>query len=200
VPKVGVAVLPPPWHMAQDMGRSRTCSRPKDWLRHYDVTNYDVMFQKLSNQNAVKCMTSPQVKSINRRLLYTQLMNSIAKNWAFTLNNYTQTNVDVLSNLFSEGHVRYLVFGREVSSTGTPHIQGYLQLEKKKRFKQVKSILPRGCHLDSEYQNSTPQNNRIYCMKDGDFEEFGTISKKSGNNPNFFRIILDDPNYHFVRF
>jgi hypothetical protein len=127
-------------------------------------------------------------------------MNSIAKNWAFTLNNYTETNVDVLSNLFSEGHVRYLVFGREVSSTGTPHIQGYLQLEKKKRFTQVQSILPFGCHLDAEYQNSSPQNNRIYCTKDGDWEEFGTITSRGGINPNYFRIVIDDPNYHFRRF
>ena len=43
-------------------------------------------------------------------------------------------------------------------------------------------LLPRRCHLDEEYQNSSPINNRIYCSKDGDFEEFGTISNKSGKS------------------
>jgi len=127
-------------------------------------------------------------------------MNSIAKNWAFTINNYNETNIDSLQNLFSEGRVRYIVYGREIGENGTPHLQGYLQLEKKTRFKQVKELLPRGAHLDQEYQNSSPQNNRIYCTKDGDWEEFGTISKKNGNNPNYFRIIIDDPNFRFHRF
>jgi len=127
-------------------------------------------------------------------------MNSIAKNWAFTVNNYDEDSLDILQNLVHLGKVRYLVYGREISDSGTPHLQGYLQMDKKCRFKKIKELLPRGSHIDSEYQNSTPQNNRIYCIKDGDWEEFGVISSKGGRNPNYFRIILDDPNYHFRRF
>lgn len=66
--KVGASITPTLAHgTTRDMGPSRTRSRPKDPLRHYDVIDHDVMFQKLTNENAGKWMTSREAKSINRR-------------------------------------------------------------------------------------------------------------------------------------
>jgi len=121
-------------------------------------------------------------------------MNSIAKNWAFTVNNYDEDAVDILQNLVHLGKVRYLVYGREISDSGTPHLQGYLQMDKKCRFSKIKELLPRGSHIDSEYQNSTAQANKIYCTKDGIWEEFGEMATKGGSNPSYYAIIIDYPN------
>jgi len=120
------------------------------------------------------------------------MTNNAAKNWAFTINNYTDDTVELLSNLVVCGKCSYVVFGLEVGEEGTPHIQGYLQLPKRLRFGQVKSLIGGTGHLDREYQNSTPTANQTYCKKSGDFHEFGSISHKAGRCPNFYRIIVDN--------
>ena len=49
-----------------------------------------------------------------------------AKQWAFTLNNYTPNDVDRLAASNEDGSpavhedVAYIVFGREVGASGTP--------------------------------------------------------------------------------
>lgn len=50
-----------------------------------------------------------------------------ALNWCFTLNNYTLKEYEALQNQ----ECRYLLMGKEIApTTGTPHIQGYIQLNK----------------------------------------------------------------------
>jgi len=118
--------------------------------------------------------------------------NNSAKNWAFTINNYTDDKIELLSDLVPLGKCQYLVFGMEVGEEGTPHLQGYLQLPKKLRFNQVKALIGGSGHIDREYQNSTPTANQTYCKKGGDFLEYGTISHKAGRCPNFYRVIYDN--------
>ncbi len=121
--------------------------------------------------------------------------NNAAKNWAFTINNYVEADIEKLEFIFTQGHCNYLVFGLEVGEEGTPHIQGYVQFKKRLRFNQVKQMVNGRAHIDEEYQNSTPQANESYCKKDGDWREFGILQHKAGNCPNFFRIIVDYPRY-----
>lgn len=97
-----------------------------------------------------------------------------AKNWCFTLNNYSPEDVDRLRSLRSVyGDVTYLIFGREVGESGTPHLQGYIQLSKRKPLLQVKVLLGGNPHL--EISRGTVQEAAEYCKKDGDFEEFGEV-------------------------
>lgn len=96
---------------------------------------------------------------------------SAAVHWLFTLNNYTPAEISDLCG--DEAQVfRYLCFGKEVGSNGTPHLQGYFQLKKKARLSRVKLIagLERA-HF--EIARGTPDENREYCSKDGDFHEQG---------------------------
>lgn len=121
--------------------------------------------------------------------------NNAGKNWAFTINNYNDCDVQKLEFIFSQGHCNYLVFGFEVGEEGTPHLQGYVQFKKRLRFNQVKQMVGSRAHVDEEYQNSTPLANQTYCKKDGNFREFGVLQHKAGINPNFFRIIIDFPRF-----
>jgi hypothetical protein len=104
---------------------------------------------------------------------------SARKGWCFTLNNYTQEHIYNLRDLIDGTNIAYLVFGREVGEQGTAHLQGYLHLSSKKRFNYVKDLLPGNPHIEGA--KGTPSQNRTYCTKDGDFEEFGSCPGGQGS-------------------
>lgn len=100
---------------------------------------------------------------------------SQAKNWCFTLNNYTQLDVDRLTNLGSSAS--YIVFGREVGQNGTPHLQGFIAFNQRKRLAQVKALIGGNPHV--EVCRNIPASVQ-YCKKDGDFEEVGELPNGQG--------------------
>lgn len=81
-----------------------------------------------------------------------------AKNWVFTLNNPTRSEGEAVENL----EVPFLIYGKELGETGTPHLQGYVQLEQKRRLASVKELIPRA-HL--EIARGTVDENIKYCSK-----------------------------------
>lgn len=90
-----------------------------------------------------------------------------AKNWCFTLNNYTPQDVDRLSTPIDG--VEYLIFGREVGASGTPHLQGTVCFQSRKRLSQVIATIGQ-CHCTvTRYLHQSID----YCRKDGDFTEIG---------------------------
>lgn len=98
-------------------------------------------------------------------------LNHPVINWIFTLNNYSDEDFLHFDNLYSQGHFKYLIYGREVCpSTGTPHLQGFIQLSKKQRFSGVKKLLGSKYHIE---QAIHPWFAAEYCKKDGEFNEFG---------------------------
>lgn len=92
----------------------------------------------------------------------------VSKYWCFTLNNYTEDEQQAVRDLEAESE--YLVFGREVGDSGTPHLQGFIVFPRKKRRSAVSRLIPRA-HL--EMKRGTVQQAADYCKEDGDFEEFG---------------------------
>lgn len=100
-----------------------------------------------------------------------------SKHWCFTLNNYSSENEETLRKLSDQ--VEYLVWGREVGDSGTPHLQGYVILKQRKRMQQVKTLITSNPHV--EKKKGTPRQASDYCKKDGDFEEYGTIAGSNGN-------------------
>ena len=79
----------------------------------------------------------------------------------FTMNNYSETTWNTWIQRLSEFKV---VMGKEVGESGTPHIQGYVEFPKPKKFSTVKNLLP-GAHL--EKARGSRQDNITYCTKEG---------------------------------
>lgn len=95
---------------------------------------------------------------------------SIAKNWCYTLNNPTDDELKRFSCLPS--FATYHVFGHEVGEAGTPHLQGLILLDKKKRLSFLRKWCERGHY---EVCRNLPASVQ-YCKKGGDFKEFGKLS------------------------
>lgn len=88
------------------------------------------------------------------------------RNFCFTWNNYP---VDAESKLTWLPRVKYLVAGREVGESGTPHLQGFVYFSEQKTLSAVIKLLP-GCHVEV---SKTLDEAIAYCKKDGDYFEVG---------------------------
>jgi hypothetical protein len=101
------------------------------------------------------------------------------RGWCFTLNNWTDDEVESVKGL----ECVYLIFGKEIGEeTHTPHLQGYVYLKDGKTMKAVSKLLPRA-RLSAT--KGTPDQNEVYCSKDGDVFEKGVkplSNKEKGEN------------------
>lgn len=104
------------------------------------------------------------------------IMSGAVKNWCFTLNNYTDAHVAQLESLGPR--VNYLIYGKEVSATGTPHLQGFVQLQDRKRLNFVKQLIGGNPHC--EKARNVPAS-VIYCKKEGDYTEIGSLGAGAGS-------------------
>jgi len=91
-------------------------------------------------------------------------MAARTRNYCFTHNNYPDTvledNIDC----------QYIVYGKEVGESGTPHLQGFIRFSCDKSLKAAIKALP-GCHVEVA---QTLDAAIAYCKKDGLFVERGT--------------------------
>jgi len=95
------------------------------------------------------------------------------RNYCFTVNNYTQANIDTLIGLILK--CKYIVYGKEVGESGTPHLQGFLVWKDPRTFLATKKLLPAGAHIEVKVRKSSFYRAAEYCKKDGDFSESGTL-------------------------
>ncbi len=80
-----------------------------------------------------------------------------------------------------ERHSRYYVKGREVApTTGQHHLQCFIYWTHAKTFNATKELLPQGAHI--ERAQGTPLQNRTYCTKDEDFDEYGECPQQGSRN------------------
>lgn len=121
--------------------------------------------------------------------------------FVWTLNNYTDEDIIRINGAIGQRGISYICYGREVApSTGTPHLQGYMQSTQKQYERLQLAFAP--THLNNLQQAkaaSGPNAAEIsgvfgepytaigYCMKDGDFYETGekvaiAPSKQGGRN------------------
>jgi len=101
-----------------------------------------------------------------------------SKNFCFTINNWNENHIDMLSELIDYG-AAYIVAGKEIASTGTPHLQGFVQWDNKMTLTRAISLL-KGAHV-SMCKGSAKQN-IDYCTKDDPNPfEFGKRPKTQGS-------------------
>ena len=83
-----------------------------------------------------------------------------ARNFIFTLNNPTE-DLSFEDSLWNN-NLKFLVAVKEVGESGTPHLQGYLELIQPRRFTWVKERLPQA-HL--EKRRGSRKQAIAYCLK-----------------------------------
>ena len=96
--------------------------------------------------------------------------------WCFTLNNYEISDYDLLLST----ECQYVIIGKEVSESGTPHLQGFIYFSARKSLKQLKKLHDK-CHW--EMTKGSIEQNIGYCSKEDRFEERGVApmsQKKKG--------------------
>lgn len=99
--------------------------------------------------------------------------------WCFTINNPTQADKDHVASLGIDPLRRYLVVGRELGESATPHLQGFVVFSRGLTRTRVANFLPRA-HL--ELARGTSEQAATYCKKDGDFDEYGECPRQTGAN------------------
>lgn len=102
-------------------------------------------------------------------------MTQRLRNFCFTKNNYTEEDIEKIKAF----DCKYLVFGREIApTTGTPHLQGYCELNNQLRKSTLQPIFG---HI-SEAKGNAKQNLE-YCSKvDKNYFESGTPKEQGKRN------------------
>jgi len=103
--------------------------------------------------------------------------------FCFTLNNYVKEDTEVLKSI---EWIKYGIVGKEIGESGTPHLQGYIQVPKGKRTTasgMAKRLKKEGLSSQPhvEIQKGTNDQAREYCLKDDkEAEEWGEYAKGAG--------------------
>lgn len=92
-----------------------------------------------------------------------------SKLWCFTLNNWTKEEYTAIIEVFGSNGNKWII-GKEIGEQGTPHLQGYINFEYKKRPLECKG-LPKRIHW--ERCRGSEEDNIKYCSKDGEYESHG---------------------------
>lgn len=98
-------------------------------------------------------------------------LTKTARNVCFTLNNYTEMEYKDIS----EWDVKYMVVGKEIGESGTPHLQGYVEYKSSKKWAIIKASCYRA-HWEPRKGSAAQAS--TYCKKEGDFIEKGEISNQ----------------------
>lgn len=90
------------------------------------------------------------------------------RHWCFTLNNYSETDIEKLSVLPPGS--RHLIYGKEVGESGTPHLQGFITFTSPRRVASLHEYFENKAHISVARD---PLAAYEYCKKEGDFFELG---------------------------
>ncbi len=98
-----------------------------------------------------------------------------------TKNNYTEDDIVALEK-WAQTECTYLVYGKEIGKTGTPHLQIYMEF---KDTKSMKSICKKLFPMWLGFRKGTPKQAAGYCKK-------GTVTKED------LLLIMDHPDWSYL--
>ncbi len=110
-----------------------------------------------------------------------KVRTSRGRSWCFTVNNFSDDDVLVIRRLEQDRRIRYLVLQEELASTGTRHLQGYLEAFRPLRLGLCRKLISPRVHW--EQRLGTQAEAIAYCKKlgtrteDGVVIEFGTPAR-----------------------
>lgn len=103
-----------------------------------------------------------------------------SRGYCITVNNYSDVEYEQIcqwcmsSSSGPKNEITYAIIGKEVGLEGTSHLQMYVYFKNAKSFSAVKKIdCIRRAHIENAKGNSN--QNKVYCSKDGNFSEYGSI-------------------------
>ncbi len=122
-----------------------------------------------------------------------------ARNYIFTINNYTTETLQDFTKVAQslEKHV-YICYGLEIApTTGTKHIQGYIQLSDNQGFKFLQNYfnLKRDGELikfHTQPAKGTLKENQVYTSKAGEWFEYGTPKKGGRSDLSRLRELVQE--------
>lgn len=144
--------------------------------------------RSLPGQNRVGVHYYPPPLSQSHVPLIIFKMGSQSRRWCFTCNNWTQESLVTVDSLLSDDElVLYGCYGYETSSSGTPHLQGFVVFRHAVRFNRITAALP-GAHVEA--CRGTSQQARNYCLKDGhpDNKEYGLFPGNAGQRNDLLAL------------
>lgn len=116
----------------------------------------------------------------------TEKVNTRLRNLCFTA---PADNFDVkILETYGDHDIKYVVCGKETGKNGYLHYQGYVEFTKKKSFKQCKELLGLQTHIES--RRGTAKQASDYCKKDGEFVEYGDISRQGARTD--LKVLCDE--------
>lgn len=86
--------------------------------------------------------------------------NPKGRHWIFTLNNYTEDDVQACHLL--KDHVNVIVVAKETGESGTPHLQGTIGFKDQMRKSTVRKFFNGRAH----WEVSNAQAPEVYCLKE----------------------------------
>lgn len=109
-------------------------------------------------------------------------MERKSKNWCFTLNNYEDYEIEEIRSW----DCIYVLFGYETCpTTGTPHLQGYVQWKNDRHLGGLKKL---NTSISWRIAEGNYEQNYKYCTKDGKFEEYGQPRKNQGKRSDIENV------------
>lgn len=110
------------------------------------------------------------------------MTNQKSRSYCFTINNYTQEDIDNCCKL----KYQYILLGNERGEKNeTPHIQGYVYFQNPVSFNTIKKNISRG-HI--EICKGSCQSNINYCKKENDILYEDGETPKQGNRSDLHDI------------
>lgn len=97
----------------------------------------------------------------------------------FTLNNYTQGDIEYLKASVAAGNIEYLIFQQEIGENKTPHLQGYVEFSRAMNLGTIKKELTgnKKSPIHIEARKGTAKEASDYCEKNDETTVKGTCFK-----------------------
>ena len=155
------------------------------------VPSVPEMFQDISQNNVDISTCLEGNTSTSHTIEGNKSKINPAKNWCFTLHNYTECQCSRISDILSEYCDKFIV-GKELGKSGEkPHLQGYFSFKEKRRPVNLFGIK----EIHFEKAKGSPKQNYEYCTKEGNV----WIYKGFDEPPEPLKIIQDKDLYHWQR-